>query len=110
MSYITRQLRQTGTYWNPTTTDKWGDPSFDAPEEADVRYENTTEEFIMTGGETAESRAIVYSLIQPVVGGYWYRGSSSATNPESVTGADKIRRVDACPDIKARTTLYKSYL
>ena len=109
-SIIRRMLKQTVTYWAPSTFDKFGDPSFVAPTTFVARFESKNVVFTDKNGEQSHSKAIVYSTTVVAVDGYLYLGTSSTTNPESVSGADRIRRVDIDPNIKDTVTLYKSYL
>ena len=109
-SFVRRMLRQTVTYWAPSTFDKFGDPSFVAPKTFVARFESKNIVFTDKNGEQSHSKAIVYSTTIVAVDGYLYLGTSTTTNPESVSGADRIRRVDADPDIKGGNTLYKAYL
>ena len=106
-----RSMKQTATYWaNAASYDKYGDPTFSVPVRIPVRWESKTELFIDKNGEQSHSRAVVYSLTAITVDSYLFLGKSTTTNPESVSGSDKVRRVDAVPDLKNTTTLYKAFL
>ena len=107
---IGRSLRQDATYWAYSSTNKYGDPTFATPVDVTVRWEARNVVFTDKNGEQTHSKAIVYCMTSLAVDGYLYLGTSTATNPESVSGADRIRRVDATPDIRATTNLYKAYL
>lgn len=107
---IGRTLNQTVTYWANASYDKFGDPSFAAPVQFAARFEAKTELFTGKDGQQSHSKAIVYMLTSVAVDGYLYLGTSAATNPETVSGADKILRIDGTPDLKAACTLYKAYL
>lgn len=111
--FLSRLMRQRATYWSPDTTDRftaYGDPNFETPDRIDVRWEDRQELFINSEGDQMHSKAIVWSLDAIAVGGYLYRGESTTAAPESVTGADQIRRVEITWDTKGRTALYKSFL
>lgn len=107
---IGRSLKQSGTYWAPSTINKYGDPSFVSPVAVTVRWESKNVVFTDKDGEQSHSKAVVYCTTSLAVDGYLYLGTSSTANPESVSGADRIRRVDADPSVKATSTLYKAYL
>ena len=119
MSFLRRLLTETATYWAPASTpyNSYGDQSFAAAVDLDpdtntgVRWEDRTVLFIdpMTGDE-AHSHAIIYGTTAFVVGGFLYLGTSASSTPESVTGADRIRRVDKVPDMRGDETLYKAIL
>lgn len=112
--FIRRLCKQTGTYWalGATPYDSYGDTSYATPVAVTVRYEQRTESFIDTKtGDQTQSRAIVWSADTAfVAGGFLFLGTSVAANPEAVTGADQIRRVDSIPDLKGTVRLYKAYL
>lgn len=107
---IERSLKQTCTYWAASSYDAYGDPVFAAPVTFKCRCETKTEKFINAKGDEEQSRSILYTQTAVAVGGYLYVGTSAATDPETVTGADQIRHVDGTTDIKATTTLYKAFL
>ncbi len=109
---ISRGFKQTITYWQPADTpyDQYGDQSFKTPVGVTARYEQRTELFMLKTGDQSQSRAIVYASAAFQVDGYILLGTNTAGNPQTVTGADKIRMVHGVPDGKAVTTLFKAYL
>lgn len=113
MSFITRQLIHELTYWGGEPTqpfDEFGDPILTLPHLITGRYEDKTERFLNKKGDQDMSNAIVYTQTAVEVGGYIYHGESYDSDPESVSGTHQIRRVDKCPDISNRITLYKVFL
>ena len=124
MSYLDRLMQQTATHWElknaaDTPYNEYGDPSFKSaapqlltPDENNgVRWEEKTIQFINSQGLEDHSRAIVRSsTVEFQVGDYLYLGTSTSTNPETVTGADKVRKVEKCPDTRGQTMLYKALL
>lgn len=118
MSYLDRLLKQDATRWELTGFSEYGDPTFNTPQflspddQQGVRWENKSELFIDTKtGDQSHSRAIVWSAVTEfAVGDYLYLGESSAANPESVSGADRVRYVEKVPDTKGRNFLYKAVL
>ena len=110
MSFIDRFLTQEVSYWEPSTIDKFGDRTFDTPVHLTGRWENKAMVFLTAKGDQAQTRAIVYSTDELLIDGYLYLGYSETANPETVSGADQIRRVDSCPDISRDIVLFKAYL
>lgn len=112
-------LLQTATHWVRSSAqfNKYGDPNFSAPvtlapgTNTGVRWETLTEKFINAKGDQDQSRAVVYSGTTAFeVGSYLFLGTSTASDPETVSGADQIRHVEQIPDIANKTTLYKAVL
>lgn|SRR3990167_1855548 len=118
MSYLDRLMKQTATWWEFQSFSAYGDPSFDAPEilspddDQGVRWEDVSNLFIEgKTGDEQQSRSVVWSVSTAfAVGDYLYLGISTATNPESVSGADRVRGVEKVFDIKGRKYLYKAFL
>mgnify|MGYP001597480008 FL=1 len=110
MSFIDRLLKETVTYWRPTGYNEFGDPVLASPGEIDARWEDKSMLFIDKNGDEKHSRAVIFSTTGVLVGGYLYRGSSETMNPETVDGADQIRRVEHVRDIKNQNDLYKIIL
>lgn len=113
MGFLARLLKQDGTYWAPHATtpyDEYGDQSWVTPAEIKCRWEDRNEVFLDTKGEQRHSKVWVWSTTSMAVDGYLFLGTSSTANPETVSGADKILRVEAVPDVKNRMTLYKAWL
>jgi hypothetical protein len=117
MSYLTRMMRQTATWWDYSTINEYGDPSFASPlllttaSGNAVRWEHRSELFKMPNGDEYHSKAIVWSATQEfAVGDYLFLGSSVTTNPETVSGADRVRHAEKVPDIGNKKLLYKAVL
>ena len=111
MGMLPKLFKQTLTLWSHDGTfSAYGDPAFGNPQEIAGRYEYRTELFITAKGDQSQSRAIAYTTNAVHVDDYLYNGSSSTANPETVSGADQVRRVDGVPDVKNSTTLYKVFL
>lgn len=110
MSNMDRVLTQTLTQWVKTSYTQYADPVFDEPIEIAGRYEQRTEQFVLQSGDQGQSRAIVYTTTLVSIGDYLYLGYSEATDPETVTDADQVRRVELVPDKNARVFLYKIFL
>ncbi len=119
MSFPTDMLRQVATYWKPAAApyDSYGDSSFIAPvilhprDNKGVRWENKSIKFVRPNGDEDVSRALVWSsTTQFVVGGYLYLGASTATDPETVTGAFQILTVGFVPSVKGLNPIWKAVL
>ena len=117
MGFPADLFKQSATLWVYSSTDSFGDPSYAAPKRLSpsngngIRWENRTEKFLRSTGEEDLSRAIVWSSTTAfTVGSYLYLGSSTATNPETVTGAAQILHVDSVPDVKGLNTIYRAVL
>ena len=101
MSYITRNLRQTITYWSPSTPDGFGGKSFGSPTTLNGRWEDKVVEFVDPEGRESVSQAIVYTDTDVSLGGFLYNGTSTASDPNSVDGAREIRNFSKTPNLKA---------
>ena len=111
-------LTQTATYWaTANSADAYGDPSFAAPvtlapsTQTGVRWENKIVEVVSPTGDSAFSKAFVWSETTVfTVGSYLFLGTSVATNPETVSGAAQVLKVESIPSIKGSGTIYKAIL
>ena len=121
MSYLDRLMRQTATHWavgsGSVTYDKYGDPAFAAPvlltpaSGNAVRWETKATKYITKNGDEDHGHSTVYSATDEFsVGDYLFLGSSVATNPESVDGADRVKYAEKVTDVANRKTLYKCIL
>ena len=117
-SFIRRMCTQTGTYWPPSTFNKYGDPSFLTPVALDpttftgIRWEDKTTEMITTKtGDQQQSKSVVWSASTKfAVGGFLLLGVSVAADPTVVTGANIILQVSAGISTDGDLFLYKAYL
>ena len=104
MSYITRNLKQTATVWNPLGNDGFGGQTYSAPFTVKCRWEDKTTLFIDIAGKEARARARIYIKDTDLeTAGYIFLGTSTSTAPESVTGAFEIR------DFRKRNCWYGGY-
>ena len=110
MSFLTRLLKQDATYWSHSSYDEYGDQSWASPVAIKCRWEDRSQIFLDEKGEQVHSKACVWTTTELAVDGYLFLGTSSTANPETVSGADKILRIESCPDVKNRTTIYKALL
>jgi len=102
--------QQDATYWGSPQQSNFGGYVFAAPVAKKVRWENAVERYTDMQGDELISKAIVYTLFEPVVGGYLFFGTSVAASPEGLTGAHVIRRVDTNTDLRNLHQTYKVWL
>lgn len=117
MTWLNGYLLQTGTLWQVSTRDKYGDETFGTPVSLDpansnygIRWENKVEKFITAGGDESHSRAVVYTVYAVSPGDWLYLGTSAGSDPEAVSGADQVRHVDKVPDLRNQYSLYRCLL
>lgn len=110
MSWYTRNLSGTATYWGPPVVDEWGDQTYPSPATVSCHWEERTEAFIDSQGSQQHSRAVVFvdTNIQPK--GFLYSAASTAMNPRNVPTADLIRRVDKVRALKGSDTVFVAFL
>lgn len=112
--FITRNLRQTATYWGNPAPDGWGGKTFDAPVEILCRWEDKVEKVIGANGEEIVSRSVVFLAQDVDEGGFLYLGSvsgdSTDDSPEEVAGAYEIKAFRKIPSIRATKWERKAWL
>ena len=99
MSFITRRLNQTATYWSVSGTDSSGDPSFTTPVSIKVRWEQRTVVFTRPNGEEAASSSIVFVKQDMVEGDFLFLGTSTVADPTSVAAAKEIQGWSKIPQL-----------
>ncbi len=100
MSYITRNHKQTVTYWSPGTNDGFGNVIFGAPVFRKARWEDKVELFRDQSGNEVISTATVYLGVDVANKGYLFLGESTAANPTLVSDAREIRAFRKIPNLK----------
>jgi hypothetical protein len=105
-----RRYTQTITYWPPTSENDWGEEGFEAPQTIDGRWENRQERAVTPSGEEIISKAFVYSEATLAIGGYVVLGSSVATNPIGVEGAEQIKGNTWVPSLRTNTEVKAAIL
>lgn len=101
MTYITRNLRQTVTYWSPGGNDGFGGVSYGTPVNIKGRWQDVAELFIDASGNEVVSKAKVWIDTDVVNKGYLYLGESTAADPETVSDAREIRQFGKIPNLRA---------
>lgn len=101
MSYITRNLKQTITYWGPGTPDGLGGNSYPSPVKIKGRWEDRTTLFTDRSGNEKRSSARVYVNQDVTLNGYLYLGNSTAADPTTVVDARLILDFRKVPNLRA---------
>ena len=109
MSFTTRNLNETCTFWG-ATADGYEGYVFTAPVHMLCRWEERGELFMNTQGEQEVSNAVVHLAADVSLGGYLYRGESDALDPTSVSGAFRIKRFNKITALRAMAVSRVAYL
>lgn len=110
---IGRFMNQTITYWAPPADgnpDEFGDYTYQSAASISGRWEIRDLLFINRVGTEEHSHAIVYTATAVDVDGFLYLGTSTASDPTSVDGADRIRQVERIWGVKGIDSMYKVLL
>ena len=107
---ITSQLKQTATHWVKSSIDGYGKPSFAAPVSRYCRWEDKKQILRAEGQEQITISTRVFLAASPTVGDYLYLGTSTASNPLSVSDAREIAAVQKWPSLSGTQTLYLALL
>lgn len=110
MSYMTRNLRQTTTYWPPGVRDKYNSITPGSAVSTLTHWEDRLIEFRDETGDTVGSKAVVYLSIDVAVGGYLYLGASTSSDPRLVDGAREVRQFEKRPNIKGTLFERRAFL
>lgn len=100
MSYITRNLKASITYWPPGAPDGFGGFSFGASSTLKARWEDRTENFVDDEGQEQISHARVYVNADVSNHGYLFNGISGSTDPRTVTDAIEVKDFRKVPNLK----------
>lgn len=110
MSFITGNLKQTATYWAPTTLNSFGKPTFVAPVTISCRWEDKEVKFYDAQGDERVSKSIVYLASDVLNTGYLYLGTSTESSPHGVVGTLEIKGFKKTPNIKGTLFERKAFL
>ncbi len=110
MSFLTLFLNQVATYWSPGVPDGFGGFTYDAPVELNCRWEDRVEVMTDTEGTQFVSKARIFLEDDVVHEGYLFLGVSTATDPQKVDDAYKIRVFAKIPDLLAENFERKAFL
>ena len=100
MGYITKNLRQSATFWATTGLDNFGDPTWAAPVAISVRWEIRREIFLDSSGEENTGESVVYLDRDVARGDYLFLGTSVTADPTTVTDSRLVRDFRKSPDIR----------
>lgn len=109
-AFYRRQLRETLTYWAPASHDHWGKETWNDPVTISGRWEDRAERFATPLGEEAISNAKVFLASGVTVAGWIFSGTSTASDPTTVSGAYPVRRAEKIPTLRESEYIYKAYL
>lgn len=110
IGFIRSMLNQTATYWAPGGYSVEGAITFSSPVSIPCRWESKREIFIDNLGKEKRSQALVFVDRELQETGYLYLGSSTATDPLSLSGTYEIKATKAVPSISAAETEYSVFL
>lgn len=95
---LSRNYKQTATYWPPGAKDGYGGVVYGTPRQIQVRWEDKAEKVVGPEGQDITSRSIVY-VQEDLEYGFLYLGTSVASNPTTVAGAYPIRTLIKIPNL-----------
>lgn len=118
---IERLCTQTAVYWGTPVNDGYGGRTYADPVEISCRWEDREEAITMLGEDRKAieyvTQSIVYTLQDVDKEGLLYLGdltdldSAEEENPETVSGAHKIKRFDKTPALGSTNDfIRKAYL
>lgn len=121
MALLVRMLRQFAAYWAPLSVDQFGKPTYAAPIEIRVRWEDGQNEVLSTDGEKTLSTAKVFANLNDLAPrGVLVLGRLATVtdqanpwnNRDSLgnTLARRIIRAENLPDLKSRRFLKTYYV
>jgi hypothetical protein len=110
MTWYSRNLNQTVTYWGSPVKDAWGDQTYPSP--ATLRAHWKEEANVVAGltGALFTSHAIIHVESDIQADGFIYLGTTSATNPRLVRGAERIQRAEKFPTVRQDLTVYVAFV
>ena len=101
-------LQTTLTYWAPTSVDGFGGIGYAVPTTLTGRWQDEVDTFEDSDGQEFISSAIIYTTTELTENGWLYEGTSVATNPQTVTGAYRIRRLHKSQTPTGTIVVYKN--
>ncbi len=110
MSFITRNLKQSITFWSSPTPDGFGGNTFAVRKVIKGRWEDKTVLFINEKGIEVRSNAIVYLKEDAALGDWLFLGSSTAVDPTTIDGAREVRNFEKIPTLRAKNFARKAML
>ncbi len=108
--YLTKNLKQTATYWASPVADGYGGYTFTSPITIDCRWILKQELFIDAKGKEKVSNAVVLLAQDVDLDGYLYLGTTTELNPKNINGSYSIKSFAKIPSMKADAFLRKVWL
>lgn len=100
MGITDRNLIQDATLWVTTGSNGYGGYDFNTPQAIKVRWLTKRKLFINFGGEEETSNSEVYCAVDMAVGDYLYLGTSTETDPTSISGAFQVKAFEKIPSLR----------
>lgn len=110
MSWYSRRLTDTLTYWAPPRINEWGDQTYPSPATLKAFWKDAVQQYATPDGVLRTTSAVVHveRLVEP--NGFLYLGISSAASPRLVPGSARIERVDRLPTLRRDLTVYVAFV
>lgn len=100
MNVASRMLKQTITHWANNQPDGYGGFTVSNPVQIKGRWENKSEIVRTLKGDDVTSRAVIYVDSDVKIGDYIYLGTSVASDPTTVAGAEQIIAYKKVPSLR----------
>lgn len=110
MSQFALTFNQVATIWTQTGLDTYGKPTFTAPAQINVRWEDRTEMILSKRGEEYVSKSRVFFGSDIPLEAFLFLGTSAATDPTAVPGAYEVMGRKMTPDLRNLQQLYVAFL
>jgi len=110
MSILDGTLNQTVTHWAVAGRDEYGDPSFAAPTTFPARVVARNEIFYDGNGNQRRSETVMMTTAAVDFGDFVYVGTSTDTDPTSVTGSRQVQAVQSATDLGGDDRVYRIML
>lgn len=110
LRWYDRALKQTVTVWEPGSKDEWGKVTWSTPVTISARWEERREEFLNDRGQIEVSQAVVNTNTSVSTGAWVFLGTSTASDPTTVSGAFPVKRSQKIPSLNAKDFVYRLFL
>lgn len=112
MSWYSRHLRQTATYWGPPFKDEFGDQVYPSAATMRCHWEERAQAFQAPTGEQSVSHAVVHCESNIDIDGFLLLGTvgSPGDSPRGFPLADRIQQVEKRPTLRVDVTVYVAFL
>ena len=114
MSIITKVLKQTAVYWEPSGIDKYGQATVSLPIELSVRWEDMLTEVLNSDGTKQLSKAKVMVSSDVEIGGFLKLGTLEScldiVDPSNNESVFEIISFEKMPNIRNTEFFRQAYL